>query len=301
MNARCLIMLATVVLGTSACASNGVPPSATASSPSTIKAPFGPEMERNPGAATIAITATTSSPGTPLTGGVEVANTSSAEERRAVGREAETLPPEAIVQDPWESYNRRMHSVNNVIDKYFARPLAVAYDKVTPDVVQSSVSRFFRNLREPGTAINQALQGRPAHAAQSVGRFAVNTTVGIGGLFDPATSFGMEKRDGEDFGQTMATWGWRDSRYLVMPLLGPRTVRDTVAIVGDQPLSPVGYVQDTGAANVLQILQMADGRARMLPVDQARRDALDEYAFVRDAWAQRRKQQIEQDLNSSRN
>jgi len=301
MNARCLIMLIAVVLGTSACASKVVQPPATASSQSTNKAPLGPEMERNAGAASIAISATTSSPGTSLAGGVEVASTATAEEAVAVGREAKTPPPEAIVQDPWEGYNRRMHSVNNVIDKYFTRPLAVAYDKVTPDVVQSSVSSFFRNLREPATAVNQALQGRPAHAAQSVGRFAVNTTVGIGGLFDPATSFGMEKRDGEDFGQTLATWGWRDSRYLVLPLFGPRTVRDTVAIVGDQPLSPVGYVQDAGAANALQILQMADGRARMLPMDQARRDALDEYAFVRDAWAQRRKQQIDQDLKSSRN
>lgn len=86
----------------------------------------------------------------------------------------------------------------------------------------------------------------------------------------------------------------------MVPLFGPRTVRDTVAIVGDQPLSPIGYVQDSGTANGLQILQMVDGRAGMLPMDVIRRDALDDYLFVRDAWAQRRNQQIRQDLRSNR-
>ncbi|MBK9442179.1 MAG: VacJ family lipoprotein, partial [Comamonadaceae bacterium] len=104
----------------------------------------------------------------------------------------------------------------------------------------------------------------------------------------------------EDFGQTLATWGWRDSRYLVLPLLGPRTVRDAIGIVGDYPLSPVGYVQDSGTASGLQVLEIVDMRTRMLPIDEFRRDAIDDYLFVRDAWAQRRNHQIQQDLRSSR-
>ncbi|MDO8768740.1 MAG: VacJ family lipoprotein [Burkholderiaceae bacterium] len=299
MNAHSLILLTAVVLSTSACAGNSVKPSAVVSSPSTIEAPPSPQTATDDtSSGATALAAATAN--TPPRLGAAAPKVSSAGDRTGADQDAAERDSEKIAQDPWESYNRRMHSFNNVVDKYFARPLAITYDKVTPDAVQSGVSRFFRNLREPGTAVNQALQGRPTHAAQSMGRFAVNTTVGIGGVFDPATYWGMKKRDGEDFGQTMATWGWRDSRYLVIPLLGPRTVRDTVAIVGDQKLSPIGYVEDTGAANALQILQMADGRARLLPMDQARRDALDEYTFVRDVWTQRRKHQIEQDLKSNR-
>lgn len=197
--------------------------------------------------------------------------------------------------DPWEGYNRKMYSVNSGIDKVVMRPVARAYDWVTPDPVQASVSKFFGNLREPVTAVNQALQLRPGPAVQSLGRFVVNSTVGLGGLFDPATRFGMAKEQ-EDFGQTLATWGWRDSRYVVMPLLGPRTVRDVVGMFGDQPLSPTGRIDSASVADKLTLLQMADARARILPLDGTRELALDEYAVVRDAWMNKRTQQIEKDL-----
>jgi phospholipid-binding lipoprotein MlaA len=213
--------------------------------------------------------------------------------------DAEATYAQGPVRDPWEGFNRKVHGFNNAADRFVLRPLAVGYDKVTPESVKVGVSRFFANLHMPVTVVNQALQGRPGHAAQSLGRFVVNTTVGIGGVFDPASSFGMPEHDDEDFGQTLATWGWRDSRYLVVPLLGPRTVRDTVAILGDQPLSPIGQVQDNGTANGLQVLQMVDGRTRMLPIDELRREALDDYLFVRDAWAQRRNRQIQQDLQDN--
>jgi phospholipid-binding lipoprotein MlaA len=188
-----------------------------------------------------------------------------------------------------------MYSVNSALDKGLIRPVAVAYDWITPDPVQAGVTRFFGNLREPVTAVNQALQMRPAPAAQSLGRFVVNSTLGVGGLFDPATRLGMT-REQEDFGQTLATWGWRDSRYVVVPLLGPRTLRDTVGMFGDQPLSPIGRIDRAGVADKLTLLQMADGRARALPVDGMRELALDEYAVVRDAWMNRRAEQIEKDL-----
>lgn len=201
-------------------------------------------------------------------------------------------PVQTGVSDPWEGYNRRMYGFNNAIDKAVIRPVAVAYEKVTPDPVQTSVSRFFGNLREPATAVNQALQLHPLKAAQTLGRFVLNSTVGMAGLFDPATRLGMPKGN-EDFGQTLAIWGWRDSRYVVMPLLGPRTVRDTVGMLGDQPLSPLGRVDSAQLANSLTLLQMADGRAQLLQVDGMREFAVDEYAMVRDAWMQRRAGQVE--------
>lgn len=210
--------------------------------------------------------------------------------------DAEPSDPQAPVDDPWEGFNRHVHGFNNTADQLVFRPLAVGYDTVAPAPVKAGVSRFFANLGMPATAVNQALQGRPRHAAQSLGRFAVNFTVGIGGVFDPATHFGVPQHAPQDFGQTLATWGWSESRYLVLPLFGPRTLRDTVAIVGDQPLSPLGQVQSSVAAAGLQMMEVVDGRARMLPLDKFRRDAFDDYLLVRDAWAQRRKQQTQQEL-----
>ncbi|HDL6741999.1 TPA: MlaA family lipoprotein [Yersinia enterocolitica] len=215
-------------------------------------------------------------------------------------QDAEDLYGTPPVSDPWEGFNRKMHGFNNVLDRLVLRPVAAGYEKAIPDSVQSGVSRFFTNLGLPATALNQAMQGRPAHAGQSLGRFLVNSTVGIAGVFDPATHFGIPRRDGEDFGQTLATWGWRDSRYLVMPGLGPRTVRDAVAFVGDEQMALIARIDSSSVTDKLLIMQMVDGRARLLPLDQARKDAMDDYTFVREVWAQRRNRQIEQDLRSNR-
>lgn len=213
--------------------------------------------------------------------------------------DTEAIYVQSPVHDPWERFNRKIHSFNNAADKFVLRPLAVGYDKFIPDLIKDSVSRFFSNLGIPATAVNQMLQGRPEQAAESLGRFVVNTTVGIVGVFDPATHFGIAQSDDEDLGQTLATWGWYDSRYLVVPLLGPRTVRDTVAIVGDRALNPIGQIQDSGVAYGMQLVQTVDVRVRMLPLDEVRRNALDDYLFVRDAWAQRRNYQIRQNLQSN--
>jgi phospholipid-binding lipoprotein MlaA len=208
---------------------------------------------------------------------------------------AATLYAGAAVRDPWERYNRRVHRFNNVVDKRVLRPLAVGYTKAIPAPVRSGVSRFFANLGEPATAINQALQGDPLLALKSLGRFAVNTTLGIGGVLDPAARMGLPGRDGEDVGQTLAVWGWRDSRYLVLPLLGPRTVRDAVAIVGDRRLAPTAYLSDSGTASALKLLDIVDGRTQLMAIDRMRQDAYDDYSFVRDAWMQRRNHQLEPD------
>ncbi len=308
------LVLAAIVLGTSACASNTVkqaPAAGLSGAPSTSATPIASAVEASPAAANITPLATdtnattgTAADGTssPVVASAQTAenNANAPEAMTQAEQEAEALYDTPAVRDPWEGFNRKMHSFNNVLDRFVLRPVAVGYDKITPDPVQSGVSRFFSNLRLPATAINQALQGRPGDAGQSLGRFVVNSTAGIGGVFDPAKHIGMPKPDSEDLGQTLATWGWRDSRYLVMPLMGPRTVRDAVGGFGDQQLSVINQIDRSSVADKLQIMQMVDVRAQLLPTDQMRKDAIDDYAFVRDAWAQRRNRQIEQDLRGNR-
>ncbi|MDQ2139882.1 VacJ family lipoprotein [Alcaligenaceae bacterium B3P038] len=287
------LVLAVIVSSTSACASNATKNPATAEAPVITFAATPPSETDNP--PTGAIAGTRFSPAIafaqPAPSSADVP-----EETMQAEQDPEEEYATSVVQDPWERFNRKMHSFNNVLDRFVLRPVSVGYDRITPDPVQSGVSRFFGNLRLPATAVNQALQGRPGQAGDSIGRFVVNSTVGIAGLFDPATHIGLPQRAGEDFGQTLATWGWRDSRYLVMPLLGPRTVRDTASIVVDSPMSPISQIDKSGVADKLTIMQMVDGRAQMLKMDQVREDSLDDYTFVRDAWYQRRNRQIEQDL-----
>lgn len=200
---------------------------------------------------------------------------------------------DAEVWDPWEKQNRRTHRFNTAVDEHVVRPMARAYIRAVPERVRAGVGRFFRNLGEPANAINHALQGHPGHSLAALGRFALNTTLGIAGVFDPASRLGLRRRDEEDVGQTLGAWGWRRSRYLVLPLLGPRTVRDTLSLMADQKLAPLRYLDDGTAAAALQALDMVDGRARLSAFDEARQDAYDDYAFVRDAWSQRRVHQIE--------
>ncbi len=205
-----------------------------------------------------------------------------------------TLPASAQMPtsyDPWEKFNRRMHSFNNAVDRTVAKPLAKAYVAVVPRPMRLGVTNFFNNLGQPLSAINALLQGKPGQAGQSLGRFLVNTTIGVAGLFDPATRFRIPNRS-EDFGQTLGIWGWRQSRYVELPLFGPRTVRDTFGLVGDAPLSPIRQVEDDRVRYFLQGLQLVDTRVQLLPLDSLREGATDEYALFRDGWTQRRNYQI---------
>lgn len=205
-----------------------------------------------------------------------------------------TLPEPANVPgayDPWQRYNRQMHRVNNAIDRNVARPLARAYVQVVPRPVRLGVGNFFSNLGQPLAAVNSLLQGKPKQAAQSLGRFALNSTLGIGGIFDPATDAKLPNKS-EDFGQTLGVWGWKRSRYVELPLFGPRTVRDIVGMVGDAPLSPMRQVEVDRVRIPLQGLQLVDVRTQLLSTDSLREGAEDDYALVRDAWSQRRDYQI---------
>lgn len=206
-----------------------------------------------------------------------------------------TLPAPAqspIAYDPWEKFNRKVHAFNNAVDRAVARPLARAYVAVVPRPVRLGVGNFFDNLRQPLTMVNQLLQGRPRDATQTFGRFLLNSTVGIGGIFDPASDLKMKRRS-EDFGQTLGTWGWKRSRYVELPFFGPRTVRDVLGLAGDMPLSPTRYVEDDKARIFLQGLNLVDTRAQLLSLDSLREGAVDDYALVRDSWLQRRNYQIE--------
>ena len=201
--------------------------------------------------------------------------------------------------DPWEGFNRRVHAFNDVVDRAVARPLATAYTKVVPRFARTGVTNFFSNLRAPVTITNQLLQGRPGDAWDSLGRFLMNSTLGIGGLFDPASK-AMVPRRNEDFGQTLGAWGWRRSRYVELPFFGPRTVRDVFGLAGDIPLSPIRRIESDKYRIGLQGLQLVDTRAQLLAIDDLRDTAVDEYALVRDAWMQRRNYQIENDLRGKR-
>ncbi|HEY9541618.1 MAG TPA: VacJ family lipoprotein [Luteimonas sp.] len=206
----------------------------------------------------------------------------------------DTLPAPAQMPqsyDPWEGLNRRVHTFNNAVDRTIAKPLAKAYAKVVPRPIRLGVSNFFHNLGQPISALNALLQGKPKQAAQSLGRFALNSTLGIGGIFDPASDAKLPNKS-EDFGQTLGVWGWKTSRYVELPLFGPRTVRDAFGLVGDGQLSPIRQVEDDKTRVFLQGLQLVDVRTQLFAVDSMRAGAVDDYALVRDAWLQRRNYQI---------
>ena len=205
-----------------------------------------------------------------------------------------TLPAPATqpqAYDPWEKMNRRVHRFNDVVDRGVAKPLAKAYVAVVPRPVRLGVGNFFNNLGQPVSAVNALLQGKPKQASQAMGRFLLNSTLGIGGVFDPATSAKLPNKS-EDFGQTLGVWGWKRSRYVELPLFGPRTIRDALGMAGDSPLSPIRGIEADTARVFLQGLQLVDVRTQLMAVDKMREGATDDYALVRDAWMQRRQYQI---------
>jgi len=192
--------------------------------------------------------------------------------------------------DPWEGYNRKVFAFNNAMDKV-VRPIAVGYDKIMPDPFQRGVGNFFRNLDAPVTYVNQVLQGKFRQSISTFGRFLVNSTIGLLGFFDVATKMGIPFYD-EDLGQTMAKWGYEDSRYLMIPFFGPSTFRDGTGRVVDSYYSPVGRVFHGSNRWGLWIFRGIDMRARYLDQDAELNDAYDPYVLMRDVWMQNREYQI---------
>ena len=193
--------------------------------------------------------------------------------------------------DPWERFNRPMHRFNMTLDRVALRPVAKTYQTLTPAPVRNGVRKFFSNLQQPLAALNLLLQGEPRPAGAAIGRFAVNATIGIGGFFDPASRMDIPYRDA-DFGQTLGRWGWRDSRYLVMPIFGPGTVRDVGGRLATTRVSPVSWTAREYGWGV-SVMYGVDARANALQFDDLLREAEDDYLLVRDAYLQRRRCQIE--------
>lgn len=200
--------------------------------------------------------------------------------------------------DPWEKTNRRVHAFNTAIDRAFMRPVARAYVKVLPRPVRTGVSNVFDNLAAPLAFGNLLLQGRPREAVETLGRFLVNTIGGIGGIFDPATKALKMHRHSADFGRTLARWGWQTSRYVELPLLGPRTVRDALGAVGDISMAPMTYIEHDRTRLSLEALWLIDVRSGLLSLDDLRATAPDEYVLTRDAWLARRHYLVEADRSA---
>jgi phospholipid-binding lipoprotein MlaA len=198
-------------------------------------------------------------------------------------------PPDP--RDRFERFNRGVYKFNDALDRGFARPAARAYVKVTPRPVRTGVSNFMANLSSPVTIVNQLLQGKVRAFGTDTTRLVVNTTLGIGGLFDPATKMGLQAGN-EDFGQTLGRWGLTSGPYLMLPVLGPSSIRDGAGRVADHFAEPRTYIEDDVTRYSLTALDLLDTRARLLDTDAVLQRSFDPYAFVRNAYLQRRQFQV---------
>ena len=201
-------------------------------------------------------------------------------------------------QDPYEKFNRNIYGFNHGLDRIILRPLAVAYDFILPNFVRHGISNFFNNIELIGTIPNDVLQGRGTYAASDLWRLLINSTVGIGGIFDPATAAGLPPHY-EDFGLTLATWGAKDSYYLTLPLFGPSTFRDAFGSVFDYAMSPWPYAKPYWLNWTVYGIKVLNERANLLPADQLVNNAFDPYTFVRDAYLQRRTLFIDKPENNA--
>lgn len=191
-------------------------------------------------------------------------------------------------QDPYESFNREVFAFNMAVDRAFFRPIAKVYDAVLPWPIKKGVRNFFGNISDVTSVANEILQLHFAQVAANLARVAINTTIGIGGLFDVASSLGLEQ-DKEDFGLTLASWGSENTPYLVLPFMGPYTLRDFVGVPIDYLFFSVWpYVNDDDLRFGLQGTSTLQRRVSLLAGDKIIDQAFDPYVFVRDAYLQRR-------------
>jgi len=201
--------------------------------------------------------------------------------------QAQVLEEENVNVDPLEPMNRSLFALNNGLDRFLIRPAAQVYHIVMPDIGERGVGNFFANLYDANAAINALLQWRLDGVAQSGGRFLVNSTAGFLGLIDVATPIGIRPYR-TDFGHTLAVWGFEPGPYIMVPVLGPRTMRSGVGTFVDFYLSPQAHlIDDFSDRAILYTVEIIDGRARLLKTDEL--ISGDRYIFVRDAYLQHRK------------
>jgi len=205
-------------------------------------------------------------------------------------RGADTPPPTA--GDPLEPLNRDVLAFNTAIDDAAIQPVAMGYRKVVPAYGRRRVRAFLDNLDEPRVFVNQLLQFRPLGAAETMLRFVFNSTIGVGGLYDVATDWGLGRHHG-DFGQTLWVWGVGDGPYLMLPVAGPSNARDTVGLVGDAFMSPVNWLLPLDLSLTRTGVDGIDVREQNIEgLDELRTGSLDYYARLRSVWQQRRDAQL---------
>ena len=210
----------------------------------------------------------------------------------AVTASCQTWAASADVRDPWESMNRRIYAFNDMLDIAVARPAAQVYVNVVPGFARTGVHNFLGNLSDVWSMANSAMQLKGRATAETLMRVSVNTVFGLAGVLDLATEMGLERRK-EDFGQTLGYWGVPSGPYLVLPILGPSTVRDGMGLPLDFKGDLGQNVDNIPTRNVLTALRITDLRASLLKTVDAVKDAsLDPYSFVRDAYLQKRENDI---------
>ena len=191
----------------------------------------------------------------------------------------------AVDEDPWESVNRKIFVFNDNVDKYFLKPVAKSYIWLAPEFIEDGVSNIFSNLEDVGIMLNNLCQAKPRDALTDVGRLLLNSSIGMAGFFDVATRLGLEKHE-EDFGQTLGLWHVAAGPYIVLPFLGPSTVRDAFARIPDSYLSPQQYIDHVPTRNSIHGVDIVDARASLLNAEELIQG--DRYSFIRDVYLQRR-------------
>ena len=192
-------------------------------------------------------------------------------------------------RDPWESMNRSVFSFNDKLDRIVLKPVATVYRDVVPSFARKGVHNFFGNLSDVWSAVNNALAGRKQETGDSISRVFVNTTVGVLGLFDVATDLKIERHKA-DFGTTLARWGVKPGPYVVLPLLGPATVREVAALPVDYRANLTNQFSEAATRDTLTLLNLVDTRATYLGASNAVEGAaLDSYSFIRDVYLQRQR------------
>ena len=200
--------------------------------------------------------------------------------------------PNANPKDPLEPFNRGVYKFNDAVDRAVLKPVATAYQDVTPSFVQRGIGNFFANLQDAWSFVNNALQLKGQAAGESLVRFGVNSTLGLAGLLDIATEMNIERHT-KDFGHTLGYWGVAPGPYLMLPLLGPSTLRDTAALPIDMQGDLVSGINHTSTRNAAQALRLVDTRASLLKASTMLEElAFDKYTFVRDAHLQRRRNAV---------
>ena len=192
-------------------------------------------------------------------------------------------------EDPWESFNRSIYSFNNTADAYLVKPVAQGYAYIMPEVGRKGVNNFFNNLLDVNGALNGLLQGRVDQGLENVGRVIINSTIGIFGLFDVATKLGVPQYQ-TDFGHTLSIWGVPQGPFVMLPFLGPSTMRSGVGTAFDAYASPMGQMGNSDPAWGLRVFNIVDLRAGLLGADELLSG--DQYIFLRDAYLQQRRLQM---------